>query len=300
MPEGINNNPPVYDLMLELGWRRDHVDVKKWLTDYTQYRYGGSNHHIDQAWQGFLETIYQSLPGYQEGASESVFCIRPALDSKPASSWGTRARNYDAVKFKEAVLEFAKAAPDFKNSDTYQIDLINMLRQVLANDGELVFEAMRKAYQEKNTDQFTRLSEQFLNMIRLTNDLLSTHPYYQLNTYKALALSLGKTEEEKRLNIKNAMMLITYWGENIRTEDNLHEYAYKEWGGLIKDFYLVRWKMYIDYLQDNLQGKNMQAPDFFMWERAWVDQNLEIKPEDPVKPLDQIMDKILKLKTGAQ
>jgi alpha-N-acetylglucosaminidase len=300
MPEGLNNNPPVYDLMLELGWRKDHVDVKKWATDYTKYRYGSTNKHIDVAWQGFLETIYQSLPGYQEGASESVFCIRPALDSKPASRWGTRERNYDSAKFKEAVLEFAKAAPEFRHSDTYQIDLINMLRQVLANDGEVVFQAMGKAYQEKNTDQFTRLSGQFLDMIRLTDDLLSSHPYYQLNTYKTQALSLGKTKEEKALNIKNAMMLITYWGENIRTEDNLHEYAYKEWGGLIKDFYLVRWEMYIDYLLDNLRGKDTQAPDFFMWERAWVDQNLEVKPESQVKPLDQITAEILTLKTGVQ
>lgn len=297
MPEGLNNNPPVYDLMLELGWRKEHVDVKKWLKDYAQYRYGASNGHIELAWQGFLETIYQSLPGYQEGASESVFCIRPALDSKPASRWGTRERNYDAAKFREAAMEFAKAAPEFKHSDTYQIDLINVLRQVLANDGEIVFDAMGKAYKEKNTEQFTRLSGQFLDMIRLTDDLLSNHPYYQLNTYKKQALSLGKTQEEKALDIKNAMMLITYWGENIRTEDNLHEYAYKEWGGLIRDYYLVRWKMYIDYLQEDLKGNSPQAPDFFMWERAWVEQNLEIKPETQVKPLDQVTAEILNLKT---
>ncbi|AOM76314.1 alpha-N-acetylglucosaminidase [Pedobacter steynii] len=300
MPEGLNNNPPVYDLMLELGWRKDHVEVKNWLTDYTKYRYGSSDQHIQQAWQGFLETIYQSIPGYQEGASESVFCIRPALDSKPASRWGTRVRTYDLAKFKEAALEFAKAAPDFKSSDTYQIDLINMLRQVLANDGERVFEAMVKAYNDKNTAQFSRFSAQFLDMIRLTDDLLSSHPYYQLNTYKTQALNLGKTEEEKRLNIKNAMMLITYWGENIPAEDNLHEYAYKEWGGLMKDYYQVRWEMYIAHLQSNLQGKNTQAPDFFWWERAWVEKNMELRPEMPAKTLDQVTAEILKLKIDVQ
>jgi len=300
LPEGLNNNPPVYDLMLELGWRKDHVDVKSWLNNYTRYRYGSSDSHIDLAWQGFLETIYQSIPGYQEGASESVFCIRPALDSKPASRWGTRVRTYDLAKFKEAALEFAKAAPEFKHSDTYQIDLINVFRQVLANEGEQVFEAMVKAYNEKNTEQFTKVSAQFLDMIRLTDDLLSANPYYRLNTYKTQALSLGKTEEEKKLNIRNAMMLITYWGENIPAEDNLHEYAYKEWGGLMKDYYLVRWEMYIHHLQTILQGKTTQAPDFFWWERAWVERNMEIKGETGVRPLDQVVADILKLKTGVQ
>jgi alpha-N-acetylglucosaminidase len=300
LPEGLNNNPPVYDLMLELGWQEEHIDVKKWLGGYARYRYGKSNVHIDQAWKGFLETIYQSIPGYQEGASESVFCIRPALDTKAVSHWGTRVRTYDLQKFKEAALEFAKAAPDFKNSDTYQIDLINILRQVLANDGEQVFQTMVKAYNDKNTEQFTKVSAQFLDMVRLTDDLLSAHPYYRLNTYKTQALKLGKTTEEKKLNIHNAMMLITYWGENNPVEDNLHDYAYKEWGGLMKDYYLVRWEMYIKYLQSELQGKNIQAPNFFEWERAWVEQNMALKKDEKFKPLPQVVAEILKLKTGAQ
>ena len=300
MPEGLNNNPPVYDLMLELGWRNDHVEVKNWLSGYTKYRYGKSNPHIDQAWQGFLETIYQSIPGYQEGASESIFCVRPALDAKAVSRWGTRVRTYDLAKFKDAAIEFAKAAPEFKNSDTYQIDLINILRQVLANDGEQVFQDMAKAYNEKNTEQFIKVSAQFLEMIRLTDDLLSAHPYYQLNTYKTQALNLGKTSEEKKLNIHNAMMLITYWGENNPAEDNLRDYAYKEWGGLMKDYYLVRWEIYLEYLRNQLQGKNMQAPDFFWWERAWVERNLEIKTDDVTKPLYQVVAEILRSKTAAQ
>lgn len=293
MPEGINNNPPAYDLMLELGWREKHVDVKKWIDDYAKYRYGSSNTDISQAWQGFLQTIYQSLPGSQEGASESVFCSRPTLETKAVSSWGTRTRSYDTLKFKEAVRLFAKAAPQFKNTDTYQIDLINMVRQVLANDGELVFKEFVTAYQQKDIAAFDKASKRFLDMIRLTNDLLLTHPYYRLNTYKNQALRLGATPEEKKLNLKNAMMLITYWGENIRTEDNLHEYAYKEWGGLMNDFYLPRWEIYFDYLRNNLQGKTVQAPDYFMWERNWVDQNQKLIPEKPHKPLLDVVTEIL-------
>jgi alpha-N-acetylglucosaminidase len=137
-------------------------------------------------------------------------------------------------------------------------------------------------------------------MIPITAHLLSTQPSDQLNTSNAHALNLGKTNPQQELNIRNAMMLITYWGENVRNEDNLHEYAYKEWGGLMKDFYLVRWEMYIDYLNGNLQGKTTQAPDFFIWERAWVNQNLEIKAEAPSKPLNQVVAEILKLKIDVQ
>ncbi|MDQ0639975.1 hypothetical protein QF042_003540 [Pedobacter sp. W3I1] len=71
-------------------------------------------------------------------------------------------------------------------------------------------------------------------------------------------------------------------------------------GGLMKDYYLVRWEMYIKYLQNQLQGKNMQAPDFFWWERAWVEQNMELKGDGQVKPLSEVVAEILKLKTGVQ
>ncbi|MNY34749.1 hypothetical protein D3C86_1691140 [compost metagenome] len=68
----------------------------------------------------------------------------------------------------------------------------------------------------------------------------------------------------------------------------------------MKDYYLVRWEMYIAHLQSNLQGKNTQAPDFFWWERAWVEKNMKLKPETPAKTLDQVTAEILKLKIDVQ
>lgn len=295
MPEGINNNPPDYDLMLELGWRQEHVDTRNWIDKYAQYRYGKSDGHASNAWQGFLQTIYQSLPGYQEGAGESIFCARPALKVKSISSWGTLTRNYDTVAFANAVKEFAKAAPALKNSATYKIDLINMVRQLLANKGTLTFNEMVTAYNSKNLQTFNAASAKFLHMIRLTDDLLNTDQYFRLNTYLKQAIDNGNTADEKANNLKNELMQITYWGENVRTEDNLHEYAYKEWAGLMDSYYLPRWEIYFDYLRSNLQGKNVQEPDYFSWERQWVDDNQKLNPEKPQRPLQEVVDEILSI-----
>ena len=65
-------------------------------------------------------------------------------------------------------------------------------------------------------------------------------------------------------------MLITYWGGNDPKEDNLHEYAYKEWAGMMRSFYNQRWEMYFDYLRHQMNGDPVPQPDFFSWERAWV------------------------------
>ena len=295
MPEGINNNPPDYDLMLELGWRKDHVNTQSWIKGYASYRYGVSNEHADKAWQGFLQTIYQSLPGYQEGAGESIFCARPALKIKSTSSWGTFVRNYDTLLFENSVKEFVKASPQLINTATYKIDLINMVRQVLANKGAIVFNQLVTAYNDKNLQAFNKASAQFVHMIQLTDDLLNTDNYFKLNTYLKQAVNNGNTTEEKANNLKNSLMQITYWGENNRSEDNLHEYAYKEWSGLMDNYYLPRWQMYFDYLRANLQGKTTREPDYFSWERNWVEQNQKLSAEKPARPLLKVVAEILSM-----
>lgn len=295
MPEGINNNPPDYDLMLELGWRQEHVNTQNWIAGYTTYRYGKSNEHITKAWDGFLQTIYQSLPGYQEGAGESVFCARPALKIKSTSSWGTLVRNYDTVKFEQAVRELVKASPSLLNSSTYKIDLINMLRQVLANKGTIVFNELVTAYDKKDLTAFNKASKQFLYMIKLTDELLNTDNYYKLNTYLKQAIDQGNTSTEKANNLNNALMLITYWGQNDRTNDDLHEYAYKEWAGFMSTYYLPRWQLYFEYLKTNLQGKPAEAPDFFAWDRQWVKDNQKLQAETKPRPLNEVVKKIMAL-----
>jgi len=118
MPEGVNNNPVAYDLVLDL------------------------------AWQLFLQTIYSSFDKYQEGPGESIFCARPALNIGSVSSWGTRKRNYDTALFREAALLFSGAdndQPALKSSETYQTDKVDFLRQVNANLADIFYQEMMDA-----------------------------------------------------------------------------------------------------------------------------------------------------------
>jgi alpha-N-acetylglucosaminidase len=293
MPEGINNNPVSYDLVLELGWHNKPVEMEKWISDYVTARYGKPNAGIVSAWKMLLQTIY-SNPGYQEGPPENVLCARPALEIRSTSSWGRLKKGYDTALFVKAVQAFASAAPSFGKSETYKIDLINFARQVLSNRADTVFADLVIAYKEKNTHAFNAAANSFLTLHALTNELLNTHSYYRLTSYQQQALRAGNTPAEKKNNLHNAMMLITYWGENDRKEDNLHEYAYKEWAGMMTSFYQQRWKLYLNHLRNNLTGKTTTPPDFFAWEREWVQQNEEIKGAVQTKSsLEKIVRKIL-------
>jgi len=283
MPEGINNNPVTYELLLATAWHQAQLNVSEWVHQYAISRYGKYNKDIADAWDLLLQTTY-SNPGYQEGPPENILCARPALQIKSVSSWGNLKKGYDTAIFEKAVQKFASAAPLFTGSETYQIDLINFSRQVLSNKADVVFTEFVKAYNDKNLSEFKLATAKFLQLADETDALLSAHPYFRLSTYQQQAIASGNTMEEQKNNLHNAMMLITYWGENNPKEDNLHEYAYKEWSGLMTTFYKKRWEMYFEYLTKQMEGKDAVAPDFFQWERNWVAENETIQDVSSVNP----------------
>jgi alpha-N-acetylglucosaminidase len=268
MPEGLHNNPVVYDFVLDLAWHTEKVETTKWIKSFVIARYGKNNALLQQAWHGFLQTIYSSFDKYQEGPNESVFCARPSLNVTSVSSWGTRARNYDVEKFKDAVKLFVSVSDEMKNSTTYQIDKIDMVRQVLSNTGEDVYKNMIAAFEKKDIDLFTKESSTFLSLMKMQDSLLSGNKHFQLHTWLKQATDFGKTAYEKKLALKNAKTQITYWGPN-NPETELHEYANKEWSGLVKYYYLPRWEMFVSECKEKLRGGSPAIPGYFKFEQDW-------------------------------
>lgn len=285
MPEGLHNNPVVYDFILDLAWHPEHVMASEWIKSYVNARYGTVNDKVQEAWQIFLNTIYASFDKYQEGPGESVFCARPALTINSASSWGTRARNYDTQKFIEGVRLFITADAEMKHSETYQTDKIDLLRQVLSNQGEEVYRQMITAYEQKDIAAFSRLSTHFLSLIKLQDSLLACNPHFQLHTWLLQAWDFGKTPAEKKLALKNAKTQITYWGPDDPATD-LHEYANKEWSGLMKYYYLPRWEMFVKECLGRLRNEAVPTPNYFSFELHWCNKP-DLYPPEKISHLQQ-------------
>lgn len=295
IPEGIYNNPVAFDLMLELGWHNDHVDLKQWIKKYQEYRYGKSTPELEKAWQLLLKTAYSSPEIYQEGPSESIFCARPGIAIKTVSSWGTRKRNYDTVQFKEAVKAFAAAAPQFKGSETYQTDLIDFVRQVQANKGDLVYKDMMDAIQARDPEKFKASSLQFQQLIRQQDSLLSNNRYFTLNRWLQQAMAFGSTPEDKVIALKNAKAQLTYWGPDTNPKTDLHEYAHKEWAGLLSSLYLPRWKRFMKEQLDKMEQPGTEMPDYFKMETTWAERpDLYVPTLLPGKTLKELINRILK------
>ena len=293
LPEGIDNNPVVYELVLELPWHADRVEVSEWLENYVRARYGRADDRLLGAWRIFLETVHSSEIGYQEGAPENILCARPGFDLRSVSSWGRLAKKYDRERFVEGVRLMASALPDFAGTQTYRIDLIDLLRQTIANRADDIYADLTAAADRKDRKAFERAAEEFLSLHDLENELLAQDPEFRLDTYQRRAIASGRTPEEKDNNLHNAMMLITYWGENDPTEDYLHDYAYKEWAGLMTSYYKARWELWFDYLRARADGVPAEEPHFFFWEREWAENNRKLITSLPETTFEEIVARVL-------
>ncbi|KQC02832.1 alpha-N-acetylglucosaminidase [Pedobacter sp. Hv1] len=295
IPEGINNNPVAYDLMLELGWHDKHVNLQNWITGYQEYRYGKTTENTNKAWKILLETVYSSPKDYQEGSPESIFCARPATTILSVSSWGTRKRDYSVVAFKQAVQLFAAASNEFKGVETYEVDKIDFVRQVLTNEGDVVYTKMMDALIKKDPIAFKTESQKFEEMILMQDSLLSSSRYFSLNRWLQQASDFGKSTSDKALALKNAKIQITYWGPDTNPKTDLHEYAHKEWSGLLGSLYLDRWKSFVSYQLDVMAGKEVKVPDYFKMEKDWSERKDLFKSKKiSEKELKNLIAKILK------
>ena len=285
--EGIENNPVMYELLCELPWRANRFSKDEWLANYVKARYGKSNEHVLEAWKILSNTIYNCpKESTQQGAHESVFCARPSLETFQVSSWSEMSNYYDPKDIIYAAGLLVNVADQFKGNNNFEYDLVDIVRQAVAEKGRLIYPVVVAAYRSGDIDLFTSVATRFLDLIALQDRLLATRSEFRLGKWLNNARSLGESAQEKDWLEWNARVQITTWGNReCADKGGLRDYAHREWNGLLSDFYYMRWKTYFQYLTDVLNGKNASPIDFYALEEAWT---LQHNPYESVPEGDAI------------
>lgn len=270
--EGSENNPVMFELLCELPWRPVRFDKDKWLEEYTVARYGKADKAVQEAWQLLSNTIYNCpAENTQQGTHESVFCARPGYDVYQVSSWSEMKKYYDPQDIIRAAGIMLSAADRFKGNNNFEYDLIDIVRQAVAEKGRLVYPIMIDACKAGEKKLFASASQRFLNLILLQDRLLAARSEFKVGRWIESARSLGYTPEEKDLYEWNARVQITTWGNRTAADNGgLHDYAHKEWNGLLRDFYYPRWKTWIDQQTAQLNGTPLKEIDFYAIEEPWT------------------------------
>ena len=272
--EGSENNPVMFELLCELPWRPARFDKDEWLKNYTVARYGKADKAVQDAWLLLSNTIYNCpAKNTQQGTHESVFCGRPDYDVYQVSSWSEMEPYYKPEDIIRAAGIMLSAADRFKGNNNFEYDLIDIVRQAVAEKGRLVYPIMIDAYKAGEKELFAASSQRFLDLILLQDKLLAARPDFKVGTWIEKARNLGTTPEEKDLYEWNARVQVTTWGNRVAADEGgLRDYAHKEWNGLLRDFYYNRWKVWIDRQKAQLNGAPVKAIDFYAIEEPWTKQ----------------------------
>ena len=256
--EGSENNPVMFELMSELPWRPTKFGKEEWLKGYVRARYGTDDPTLQEAWQLLGATIYNCPMGNnQQGPHESIFCGRPSANNFQASSWSKMSNYYDPDDILHAATLFASVADKYRGNNNYEYDLVDIVRQAMADQARVQYEQTMASYKSFRRKAFATNSERFLKMLLLQDKLLGTRSEFRLGRWTTRARSLGTTPQEKDLYEWNARVQITTWGNRTcADEGGLRDYAHKEWQGLLKDFYYLRWSTYFRELTKQMEAKS--------------------------------------------
>ncbi len=270
-PEAIEQNPVMYELMLENVWRSTPISLDTWLPNYVQRRYGQQNASAEKAWEILRHTVYDGA--IKSGGPESIITGRPTFNKK--NRWTDTDKAYRPADLIPAWEGLLAASKDLKNSEGFRYDLVDVTRQVLANYADTLQQQFAMDYQREDTAAFRKRSQQFLAVIEDMDRLLATHHQFLLGRWLNSAKAWGKNQAEKDLYEKNARNLITLWGDK---DSRLHDYSCRQWSGMLTGFYKPRWSQFFDYVNTSMaQGKPMDQKEFDKkikdWEWQWVNSH---------------------------
>ncbi len=270
--EGIENNPVMYELLTELPWRTEKFGFGSWIADWVFARYGQRDSVLTDAWLTLARSIYNCPPGSeQQGTTESVFCGRPAEVMKNVSSWADSWPYYDPHDVIRAAELFASVATSYCGNNNYEYDLVDIVRQAVAEVGRIVQKEMTAVYWRSDAAAFENKSSAFLDLIMLQDELLGTRSEFMVGKWIADARNIGTSEAEKDLCEWNARMQITTWGDREAADrGGLHDYAHREWNGILRSLYYKRWKLWVDLMKNRLVGNRQPDIDFYPIEEGWV------------------------------
>lgn len=298
-PEGIEQNPVIYDFMAEMAWRTESPDLAGWITRYTRRRYGGDAAEARKCWEILARTVYRGPTAY--GPVESVICARPSTNVQRVSSNGSRERYYDPAELREAWRLLYQCRDCFARRETYRYDLVDLGRQVLAESAEPLYAAAIQAWKRADGAALREAANRFLQLIDDLDDLLATNEHFLLGKWVSAARAAAPTEEERALFEWNARTQVTLWSSPEIPE--FHDYANKQWSGLLKSFYRGRWERFFQALEKSVASPgSFDEPGFrkelLAWEEEWARRRTE-HPDRPVGDCIEVTGRLIEKHGGA-
>ena len=256
--EGISQNHLYYDLTFEVLTREGEVNLQEWLKSYVRRRYGVYNDNLFKIVNLMLSTVYSK--GTNNVESSSMICARPALKPKKSGPNVGFKKFYDNEKLREILLLMNENKVDCYN---FTLDFTDFTRQYLSNISQLVIKDAYKCYKKRDVIGYKKNIDKYLSILDDLDKILKPFDMFSFYKWQNDAKNISISHEDFVQNIKSAKQLLTIWGPSLKNgkTPKIFDYAWREWAGLIKYFYIPRWEIFRDYIVDSMK-KNAKYTDF--------------------------------------
>lgn len=269
-PEGLENNEVIYELIADASWSSSRIDVDQWLENYSRCRYGSFNENIRRFWNDMQASVYGSFT------------------DQPRHSWQLRpgVTPYGAVDdrhpFYRGIATFVNAAASMPHNPLLEADVRQLTAAYLGGKAEQLIHLIDSAYANADTIRAVAIEKQFEKTMLGIDHILIGHPHHDLARWIDIARNhaIGNTALANYYE-HNARRIVTIWGPPV------DDYSARIWAGLVRDYYLPRWKMHFQQRHsgnkpDFAESRHDSSkPDFAAWERRWVENTQGVSPAQP-------------------
>lgn len=227
-PEGVENNEIVYEIISDAGWRAGDIDLDDKLRRYSAARYGRQSENIDRFWEGMLKSAYAA------SSNNARFRWQMEPFSQRCSTLGL---NEDYFRAIESLL----AATELDDSELYAADAKYYTAMYFSGIAQHLLEAIRLA--DICGRDTAALEEEFIGALNNVDRVLADHPLFTMERWQQQAAAAATCEAERENFVREARRLVTTWGG-----PSLADYSCRVWSGLVRDFYIPRWRNYFDHM----------------------------------------------------
>ncbi|MBR5398911.1 MAG: alpha-N-acetylglucosaminidase [Bacteroidales bacterium] len=297
--EGICQNPLYYDLALQMPLKQEKAELQAWEEDYSAGRYGYVSDYTTSALELLVRTAYKR--GTDGTERSSAVAARPALHVKKSGPSGAFSFPYDNDSLL-IVMDILSGLPDA--TDGIRFDIVDVQRQYMSNLAYKILGKVEEAFNTGNIAEYDKYTSMFHNLLSDLDTLVGTRREYSFENQMEKALKWATTPEEAALYDYNQSLLVTQWGPDKESGTNyLFDYSWREWSGLIRDYYLPRWKKFHAMLREKLldgswkdykayeealprtSGREAIEADAFyselrQWEWNWITTPKQYKPKE--------------------
>ena len=231
-----------------IGCTLEGFGINRWFYEYTLSRAWDTgisdddyldaldrrHHSPDGFWREMADNVYVR-GSFSEG---SLMCDRPGEEGW--HSW--RVVNSLAYDPSFLAMAYVKLLALGGESAIWQADVAEIGTQVFGNAFADARDEFVAACRDRDATEARRLGDAMIRLLEYANAQAAKHPEMRVDRWIAAAESWASTPQEKEYYRRNAWRLLTTWGHNER----LGDYASRLWSGLISQYYLPRWKMFIE------------------------------------------------------